>query len=71
MQERSSPKDIAAGEDAASLTISPEKVCFVIIKAKEFDAKDEVTEPDPGQIPLTTRMPRSWKTTKTIPCSKS
>jgi hypothetical protein len=51
MQERSSPKDIAAGEDAASLTISPEKVCFVIIKAKEFDAKDEVTEPDPGSNP--------------------
>jgi len=51
MQERSSPKDISVGEDAASLTISPEKVCFIIIKAKEFDAKDEVTEPDPGSNP--------------------
>ncbi len=24
---------------------------FIIIKAKEFDAKDEVTEPDPGSNP--------------------
>jgi len=38
-------------EDASPLTISPEKVCFVIIKAREFDAKDEVTEPDPGSNP--------------------
>lgn len=33
------------------LAISPEKVCFLIIKAREFDAKDEVTEPDPGSNP--------------------
>lgn len=33
------------------LTISPEKVCFVIIKAREYDAKDEVTEEDPGSNP--------------------
>lgn len=38
----------ADDEDSAPLTISPEKVCFLIIKAREFDAKDEVTEPDPG-----------------------
>ncbi len=37
--------------EAASLTISPEKVCFIIIKAREFDAKDETTEPDPGSNP--------------------
>jgi hypothetical protein len=38
-------------EDEAALSISPEKVCFIIIKAREFDAKDEVTEPDPGSNP--------------------
>ena len=43
--------EIAGAEEAQTLTISPEKVCFVIIKAKEFDAKDEVTEPDPGSNP--------------------
>jgi len=40
-----------AVEETQTLTISPEKVCFVIFKAKEFDAKDEVTEPDPGSNP--------------------
>lgn len=38
-------------EDESPLTISPEKVCFIIVKAREFDAKDEVTEPDPGSNP--------------------
>jgi hypothetical protein len=38
-------------EDAPSLAISPEKVCFIIIKAREFDAKDEVTDPDPASNP--------------------
>lgn len=37
--------------DEATVTISPEKVCFIIVKAREFDAKDEVTEPDPGSNP--------------------
>jgi len=39
------------GEDEGPLTISPEKVCFIIIKAREFDAKDAVTEPDPASNP--------------------
>jgi uncharacterized protein DUF3775 len=51
MQAKSSRTEIPADEDAATLTISPEKVCFIIIKAREFDAKDEVTEPDPGSNP--------------------
>jgi hypothetical protein len=51
MQARSSETERPADEDAATLTISPEKVCFIIIKAREFDAKDEVTEPDPGSNP--------------------
>jgi hypothetical protein len=33
------------------LAISPEKVCFLIVKAREFDAKAEVTDPDPGSNP--------------------
>ncbi len=28
------------------LAISPEKLCFIIVKAREFDAKDIVTDPD-------------------------
>ena len=34
--------------EAPALSISPEKVCFIIIKAREFDVKDEASEPDPG-----------------------
>jgi hypothetical protein len=30
------------------LAITSDKVCFVIIKAREYDVKDVVTEPDPG-----------------------
>lgn len=33
------------------LTISPEKACFVIVKAREFDAKDSASEIDPGSNP--------------------
>ncbi len=51
MQQASNQPDSSADESAATLTISPEKVCFIIIKAREFDAKDEVTEPDPGSNP--------------------
>lgn len=31
-----------------TLSISPEKVCFIIVKAREFDVKDVVTDPDPA-----------------------
>ena len=51
MPENASRTEIPAGEDQTILTISPEKVCFVIIKAREFDVKDEATEPDPGSNP--------------------
>jgi hypothetical protein len=33
------------------LTISPEKVCYIIIKAHEFDAKVEPVEEEPGSNP--------------------
>jgi len=51
MQEQLENTAVAADEDESPLTISPEKVCFIIIKAREFDAKDEVTEPDVGSNP--------------------
>src|SRR5665647_2812491 len=51
MQAKSVQTGSSADDDAQVLTISPEKVCFVIIKAREYDAKDEVTEVDPGSNP--------------------
>jgi hypothetical protein len=37
--------------DQPELAIPLEKVCFVIMKAREFDAKDVVTDPNPGSNP--------------------
>ena len=31
-----------------TLTVSSESVCFIIVKAREFDARDVVTDPDSG-----------------------
>ncbi|BCH24217.1 hypothetical protein MesoLjLc_38810 [Mesorhizobium sp. L-8-10] len=33
------------------LAIPVETVCFIVMKAREFDAKEAVTEPDPGSNP--------------------
>jgi hypothetical protein len=33
------------------LQISPDIVCFIILKANAFDAKVDVIEPDPGSYP--------------------
>ena len=47
------PKRIeeASPDELPPLSISPDKVCFVIVKAREFDAKDIVTDPDDGSNP--------------------
>ncbi len=35
-----------AEDDIPDLSISTEKLCFIIAKAREFDVKDVVTDPD-------------------------
>jgi hypothetical protein len=35
----------------ATLTISPETVCYVIVKAREFDVKVDPADPDSGSNP--------------------
>jgi len=40
-----------APEAAPDLALSTEKLCFIIAKAREFDAKDEVTDPDDSSNP--------------------
>jgi hypothetical protein len=39
-----------------NLSISPEKICFIVVKAREFDAKDVVTDPDDGSNPTDDTM---------------
>ena len=33
-------------KDPPDLSIATEKVCFIVVKAREFDVKDVVTDPD-------------------------
>jgi len=35
----------------AELTISPETVCYIIVKAREFDVKVDPTDPESGSNP--------------------
>jgi hypothetical protein len=51
MPKKTSETQLSAGDRGTVLTISPEKVFFVIVKAREFDAKVAVTETDPGSNP--------------------
>ncbi|HXW27753.1 MAG TPA: DUF3775 domain-containing protein [Xanthobacteraceae bacterium] len=51
MREGVGASDPAIESEPTVLAVSPEKVCFIIMKVREFDAKDEVTEPDPGSNP--------------------
>jgi Protein of unknown function (DUF3775) len=51
MQAEAAQTESLADEPSPALTISSEKVCFIIIKAREFDAKDAMTEADPGSNP--------------------
>jgi len=51
MQARPTAPEAPADDDPATLTISPETVCFIILKAREFDVKDAVTELDPASNP--------------------
>ena len=43
-------------ENTPDLSISPEKVCYIIAKAREFDAKDVVTDPEDGSNPTDDAM---------------
>jgi hypothetical protein len=56
MPRKSKAIEETSPEELLALAISPEKVCFVIIKAREFDAKDIVTEPDTGSNPSDDKM---------------
>ena len=38
-------------DDPPALSISPEKVCFIVFKAREFDVKDAPTISDDGSDP--------------------
>ena len=39
-------------DGTATLSISSEKVCYIIAKARQFEAKDVVADPDSGSNPV-------------------
>ena len=46
----------AAAITTPVLSISSDKVCFIVVKARQFDAKDVVTDPDEGSNPADDEM---------------
>jgi len=51
MPNKTIDRSIASEDEKTELNISPEKVCFLIVKAREFDVKEEANENDPGSNP--------------------
>lgn len=51
MQEEPTHAEGPGNEDASLLVISPEKVCLMIVKFREYDVKGAVTEPNPASNP--------------------
>jgi len=49
-------KQATVTKNVPELAISPEKLCFITVKAHEFDAKDVVTDPDSGSNPTDDAM---------------
>jgi hypothetical protein len=47
-QQSTPVEETRAEEEAPSLTVKTETVCYIIVKAREFDVKDVVTDPDEG-----------------------
>jgi hypothetical protein len=56
MPSRPTQSEAGSDNDLPVLAVTPEKVCFVIAKAREFDVKDAVTEPDTGSNPSDDKM---------------
>jgi len=54
MRSNQSEPDETYGDEA--LTISPEQVCFIIVKAREFDVKDADSELESGSNPSDDQM---------------
>lgn len=51
MANATTERPVKSEDERVELNISPEKVCFLIIKAREFDAKEEANDTDPGSNP--------------------
>jgi hypothetical protein len=53
-------------DNIPDLTISAEKVCYIVAKAREFDVKDVVTDPDDASNATDDGMVSVRRITRTI-----
>jgi hypothetical protein len=53
-QSSRDPAVVAMADEQSALSISPEKVYFIVLKARQFDVKDASTLEDDGSDPPTT-----------------
>jgi uncharacterized protein DUF3775 len=51
MANRPTPEEPDDTDADEALTVTPEQICFIIIKAREFDAKEADDEQDSGSNP--------------------
>lgn len=42
---------IDESDEPVEININPEKVCYIVVKAREYDAKVDPVEPEPGSNP--------------------
>jgi Protein of unknown function (DUF3775) len=50
--QTATPKEENPAVEFSDLSISLEQLGFIILKAREYDVKEAVTEPDPGSNPI-------------------
>lgn len=50
------PNDAVDADNVPELSIPSDKLCFIVEKAREFDVKDEVTDPDDASNPTDDAM---------------
>lgn len=44
-------KRTSADETPVELVTALDKLCYIVVKAREYDAKEDIVEPDPGSNP--------------------
>ena len=52
------PNDAVDADNVPELSIPSDKLCFIVEKAREFEVKDEVTDPDDASNPQRRRDDR-------------
>ena len=66
LQSKAKRREMA--DTIPTLSISAEKVCFIVVKAREFDVKDVLTDEDDGSNAADDGW---WRSSRIIPMTQS